>query len=547
MRRGANLTIALDEIPDPFGYGQRAIDFLRSLKHPKSRLPGKAFQLDPWQEDIVRRIYGPCDEYGNRIVQNVVIMVGRGNRKTSLAAALTLLHAHGPEAVPGGEVLFAAVDKKQAKLGLTEATGIIQATWGDVWRKGQAARLSEASSGIRDQSYKNRVLFPNDSFLEALSNDAGSQHGRTPVFALCDEIHAWKKRDLWDVVDTGLTKVDNSLRVTITTAGRGRENLAFEVIDYARKVASGEIDDPSTLAFLYETPVDADWEDESIWPLANPGLAHGYPSLTGMRNKVRVAKHKPAARDAFRQLHLNQWLGYSAAPFVDMQAYDACKGAVDLDDLASMQEPVWVGVDLSTNLDLTAVIMAWGNPDDGINVHAHFFGPETKAAERDADDVPYTHWAEAGLITLTEGAVIDHRQVQEYVEELCATYRIEEIAFDPKSAAVMIANLLEKGIPAIEFPQGAQGMMAPAIKHLERAIIGGKICHDGNPILRWHFDNIAVGRDRHDNIYFHKTKSKDRIDGAVACAMAVGRCAAANTGRSSYDTASDDLEDWAYA
>ena len=106
-------------IPDPLGYGQRAVDFLRSLKHPKSRLPGKAFQLDPWQEEIVRKIYGPVDEHGNRIVQSVVIMVPRGNRKTSLAAALTLLHAHGPEATPGGEVLFAAVDKKQAKLGLT--------------------------------------------------------------------------------------------------------------------------------------------------------------------------------------------------------------------------------------------------------------------------------------------------------------------------------------------------------------------------------------------------------------------------------------------
>ena len=535
------------DIPDPLGYGQRAVDFLRGLKHPKSRKPDKAFQLDPWQEHIVRRIYGPCDEHGNRIVQNVVIMVGRGARKTSLAASLTLLHAHGPEAVPGGEVLFAAVDKKQAKLGLTEATGIIQATWGDIWRKGQAARLGEAATGIRDQSYKNRVLFPNESFLEALSNDAGSQHGRTPVFALCDEIHAWKKRDLWDVVDTGLTKVDNSLRVTITTAGRGRENLAYEVIDYARKVASGEIDDPSTIAFLYETPVDADWTDESIWPLANPGLVHGYPSLTGMRNKARVAKHKPAARDAFRQLHLCQWLGYSASPFLAMTAYDACKGNVDLDDLASMQEPVWVGVDLSTNLDLTAIVMAWGNPDDGFKVHAHFFGPETKAGERDADDVPYTHWAEDGLITLTEGSVIDHRQVQDYVEELCATYRVEEIAFDPKGAAVMIANLLEKGIPVVEFPQGAQGMMAPAIKELERAIIGGKLRHDGNPILRWHFENIAVGRDRHDNIYFHKSKSKDRIDGAVACAMAIGRCAAANTGRSSYDDADDDVEAWAYA
>lgn len=535
------------DIPDPFGYGQRAVDFLCSLKHPKSRLPDQAFQLDPWQEEIVRSIYGPCDKHGNRIAQSVVIMVPRGNRKTSLAAALTLLHTIGPEAVNGGEVLFAASDKKQAKIGLGEAAGVIQATYGDMWKKGQAARMSEAATGIRDQSYKNRILFPNGSFLEALSNDAGTQHGRTPVFALCDEIHAWPKRELWDVIDTGLTKTDNTLRVTITTAGRGQENLAYQVIDEARQIARGDVHDPSVLAFLYETPADADWRDEKVWKAANPGLPHGYPSLTGMRNKARAAERNPAAREAFRQLHLNVWLGHSTTPFVPMPDYDACKSKVDLSDLEASQEPVWIGVDLSTSLDLTAIVMAWGNPDTGFDVHAHFFGPETKVTEREADGVPYAHWAseEGGkLITITDGPVIDYRQVQEHIEELCATYRVEEIAFDPKSGAVMIANLLEAGLPVVEFPQGSQGMMAPAIKELERAIIGRKFRHDGNPALRWHFDNIATAKDRHDNVYFHKTKSKDRIDGAVACAMAVGRCAAANTGRSSYDTVKEWDDAW---
>ncbi|MBN8999562.1 MAG: terminase large subunit, partial [Rhizobiales bacterium] len=130
-------------IPDPFGYGQRAVDYLRSLKHPKSRLPDKAFQLDPWQENIVRRIYGPCDDQGNRVVRNVVILLPRGNRKTSLGAALSLLHTDGPEATPNGEVIFAAADQKQAKLGFREVEGIIGAG-GYMWRKGQASRRFDA-------------------------------------------------------------------------------------------------------------------------------------------------------------------------------------------------------------------------------------------------------------------------------------------------------------------------------------------------------------------------------------------------------------------
>src|SRR5579872_717793 len=109
------------EIPDPFGYGQRAVDFIRSLKHPKSRHPDKKFQLDKWQEKFVRQIYGPCDAQGNRIVRLAILMVPRGNRKTSLGGALSLLHTIGPEAIPTSEVLFAASDQKQAKIGFREA------------------------------------------------------------------------------------------------------------------------------------------------------------------------------------------------------------------------------------------------------------------------------------------------------------------------------------------------------------------------------------------------------------------------------------------
>ncbi|MFN3315162.1 MAG: terminase large subunit, partial [Hyphomonas sp.] len=114
------------EIPDPFGYGERAVTFLRTLRHPKSILPHRAFQLDPWQERIVRRIYGPRHEDGTRITNTVALMLPRGNRKTSLAAALALLHTIGPERRPGGEAIFAAADRKQAGIGFREAAGIIR-------------------------------------------------------------------------------------------------------------------------------------------------------------------------------------------------------------------------------------------------------------------------------------------------------------------------------------------------------------------------------------------------------------------------------------
>lgn len=92
-------------IPDPLGHGERAVTFLRRLRHPNSDAPGRAFQLHAWQERIVRRIYGPRNADGSRIVKTVLLLLPRGNRKTSLAAALALLHLFGPESRPAGQVI----------------------------------------------------------------------------------------------------------------------------------------------------------------------------------------------------------------------------------------------------------------------------------------------------------------------------------------------------------------------------------------------------------------------------------------------------------
>ena len=523
-------------IDDPMGYGDRAVRFLRKLRHPKSRLPGNAFDLPDWQERIVRRIYGPCHDDGRRLVRTVVILLPRGNRKTSLGAALGLLHTIGPENVPGGESLFAASDRKQARIGFEEAMGIVHSFPDEMVKR------------LRPVDSKNRLFNPKKgAFLEAISNDAGTHHGRTPVFTLVDELHAWKKRDLWDVISTGMRKVAGSLKIVITTSGRGQENIAYEIVDYARKVARGEIDDPTMLPILFETPADADWRDEALWHRVNPGLAYGFPDIEGLRAAAREAEHRPGEREAFRQLHLNVWLDHSTDPFVDMMVYDEGAGSVDLDDLEAEQTPCWLAVDLSAVNDLTAIVAAWRDGEDGFAVHPWFFCPADNLRGRaDRDGVPYPEWAEAGHITATPGNVIDYRAVEDRIRELCARFNVQEIAFDPHMGRNMIANLMDDGLPVVEMRQGWV-TMAPAIRELERAIVGRRLRHGGHPVLRWNFANIAVTTDTAGNKAFHKGKSTDRIDGAVASAMAVARCAAGDSSRSSYDDASENFEEWAYA
>ncbi|WP_102960213.1 terminase large subunit [Mangrovicella endophytica] len=518
-------------IPDPLGCGERAVRFLRSLKHPKS---GKAFQLDPWQERTVRRIYGPRKEDGSRIVRTVVLLLPRGNRKTSLAAALGLLHMIGPERVPGGEVIMAASDRKQASIGYNEAKALCLAH-------------PKIAANIRTLDYRNKLVFPKvGSFMEAISADAGTQHGRTPVFVLADELHAHKKRDLWDVLRSGLVKTPGSLLVVATTAGRGQENIAWDIVNDARKIARGEVDDPSILPVLFEATKDDDWTDEEVWRRVNPGLAHGYPDIEGLRQMALEGTRRVGDREAFRQLNLNIWLDHATDPFVEMSVYDEGGGEVDLDDLETSQEPCWLGVDLSSNSDLTCVVAAWRD-GDGYQVWPWFFCPEDRLRERgERDQVPYPAWADDGMIIPTPGNVVDFRKVEDHIRELCARFYVQEVAFDPHLGRVMMANLTEDGLPVVEMRQGWV-TMAPAVKELERAIIGRRFRHGGHPVLRWNVENIEIQTDSAGNRMFHKGKSRDRIDGAVAAAMAVARAAAGDSNRSSYDGDIGPVEEWGYA
>ncbi|WP_406736982.1 terminase large subunit [Thioclava sp. GXIMD4215] len=517
------------EIPDPLGFGERAVRFLRMLKHPKS---GKPFQLDPWQERVVRRIYGPRDEHGRRIVRQVILLLPRGNRKTSLSAALALLHTIGPEHVAGGESIVAASDRKQAKIAYREALGLCQAH-------------AKIKPHVKPLESQNKLVFRKDgSFFEAISSDAGTQHGRTPVFALADELHVHKKRDLWEAIRTGLVKTPGALLVVATTAGRGQENLAWDVIEDARKVARGEVDDPSILPVLFEADRNCDWTDEDVWMMVNPGLRHGYPDLDALRQMALEGSRKVFERESFRQLHLNIWLDHATDPFVEMPIYDEGAGAVDLDDLEATQAPCWLGVDLSSNNDLTAVVAAWKDGEDGYQVHPWFFCPEENLQLRqDVAGVPYVDWAQSGQLTATDGNVVDFRAVEDQIRELCARFNVREIAFDPHLARVMLNTLLEDGLPAVEFRQGWV-TMAPAVKELERAIVGRRFRHGGHPVLRWNFANIEVRTDSAGNRAFHKGKSKDKIDGAVAAAMAVGRAAMDEGGLNTAQPWFDDDDMW---
>lgn len=520
----------VENIPDPRGRGEAAVRWLRMLKHPKSRLPGRAFQLDPWQEAVIRRIYGPRHPDGTRIVRRVVLLLPRGNRKTSLGAAITLLHLVGPEREPGGLIISAASAHEQAMELFNEAKLIVTHD-----------RRLDRNLSVRD--YVSRISYEKaGTRYIAIASDGKVQHGKTPNVVIADELHAWEGRPglkQWEALDSALVKVPGTLMLVASTAGRGQENLAWNTVEYAIKVQKGEIDDPATLPVIFMAEPEDDWQDEALWHAVNPGLAHGYPDLEAYRDKARKAQHSPFDRDSFLQFNLNRWLDQSTSPFVDMHVYDRGAHEVDLEEFEMVQEPCWLGVDLSKNEDLTVVVAAWRD-GDGYRVWAWFFCPEDNLRARsERHGVDYITWAQEGFIIPTPGNTVDLRTVEDHIRELAARFNVREVAFDPTYGRTMMASLVEDGIPAVEFRQGWVSM-APAVKELERAILSGGFIHGAHPVLRWNFSNIQVETDKAGNRMFHKGRSGNKIDGAVAAAMAVARAA---TGEDQFITNADWFSD----
>jgi phage terminase large subunit-like protein len=216
-----------------------------------------------------------------------------------------------------------------------------------------------------------------------------------------------------------------------------------------------------------------------------------------------------------------------------MPQWDA--GAVAIAPTALRGRRCFVGVDLSSTRDLTAVVAVFPDDAGGFDVLPGFFVPEDTLSERvRRDRVPYDVWARAGFLTLTSGNTIDQDAIEARIRELAEHYQVESIGIDPWAAARLLPRLQADGLPAVPVPQTMRELSA-ATKALEAAVLAGKLRHGGHPVLRWCASNVTVATDHNENVKPSKKKSTERIDGISALVIALNRALPAITG-SVYDS-----------
>lgn len=484
---------------------QRVIAFIESLPVTKGFGAGERICLDQFQIDWIEGIYQD-DETGERAVRTGLLSVARGNGKTVICAALCLAHLIGPESEPRGECYSAAATRDQSALIFAEMEAIILAT---PW---MAARLNL-------QRFHKRIEDSlTGSIYRALASDGGSVHGLASSFVVCDELAQWKRRELFDVLRTSLGKRREPLMLVIGTQSPHAENVMSEMVDYAGRIASGEIEDRSFHGAVYAVPDDADPFDPANWPLANPALGK-FRSERELRDEAERARRMPTFEPAFRNLYLNQRV--DAEPkAINPAEWEACGAPVDVTALAGRR--CYGGLDLSSTRDLSALVLYF--PDDGGAVLSFSWCPKDNLAEREeVDRVPYRTWAKQGHIAATPGRAIDKRFIAAALGQIASRFDVRGIAFDRFAFVDLQVILNSEGVtlPLVEWGQGFRSM-GPAVDAFETAMLSGQLRHAMHPLLRWCAGNMIYETDPAGARKPSKNRSIDRIDPMVALIMACG-------------------------
>jgi phage terminase large subunit-like protein len=476
--------------------GQRNIRWIE--EHciiPEGQFVGLPVVLRDWQQEELLKIYD--NPNGTR---TAILSFGRKNAKTTFSAFLLLLHLCGPEAKVNSQLCSTALSRDQAAILFALAAKIVR-----------MSPLLRDFVGVRDHA---KQLYCPDlgTLYRALSSDASTNFGASPIFSVHDELGQviGPRSPLYEAVETGAGAHEKPLSIIISTQAPTSADLLSILIDDAI-----EGKDPHTVVSLHTAPMDADPFDVETIKLANPAFGD-FLNADEVMKTAASAERMPSRESSYRNLILNQRVD-ATSPFVSKSVWDSCN-----DEPAPIAGPLYGGLDLSARTDLTALVLV--HEVDGVwQTHSYFWTPEDGVRDRaQRDRVPYDVWVKEGWLRTTPGATIDYAEIAKEIEEIIDGNRVAAIAYARWSIDLMKRELEKIGLPLPLVPHG-QGYkdMSPALDSLEAELLSGKIAHGGHPVQTMCAANAVVQSDPSGNRKLAKDKSNGRIDGMVALAMAI--------------------------
>ena len=489
-------------------FPQHVLDFCLTLRHTKGPLAGELIELAPFQIFLICGVYGFRNKIdrSKRMVSDVILYIPRKAGKSTLTAVIGLYELRFGEA--GAEVFTLATNREQATIVFDAAKGLVE------------GMLPELSSEFHLSKFEIKKYGDSQSMFKALSRDTKKTgDGKNPSCVIVDEAAQIVDRNAIEVLHSGMVARQNPLRIYITTASFTKETKFYEDMAMFQAILHGEAtDNPKWFGLLYGLDPQDDWRDPTSWLKANP--MHGISVFDdAIKQRAEEAKHKPASLNEFLCKTLNIFVSANAA-WIDRALWE---DKVCL--IKEVREPdaVFIGFDLAATRDLNAVCTLKRFAADDYEAEFKFFLPEEgfNFVPKHYQDI-FRAAIKSNILKLTEGNVMDDREVSEYIKQQVNRYQMtKEIGYDAYNAASLVARLHDEGMPIKKVGQGMAVLNNPS-KQVEKLILNKSIKHDGNPFLAWQLGNCEVFTDVNGNIKVRKNSADTaaKVDGIIAMIIA---------------------------
>lgn len=477
--------------------GLRPIHFIEKYcKQSKGKWAGKPIKLELFQKAFIEALFGFVDkDTGLRKYKKGALFIGRKNGKSTMDSGLAnyMLTKDGEG---GAEIYSVATKRDQAKV---------------VWEESKKMIKKSPVLNKRMRCLIGGIYYDyNDSFFRALASDSNSLDGLNSFFVVADEVHAWRDKNLLDVMYDSMSAREQPMLLETSTMGTIRESVFDNEYGYFSDLINGKITDETVLPVIYELDDPSEWQNEESWYKANPSLGV-IKNVKDLRDKVIRAKNNPTELTNLlckdfnvRQTDMTTWLTFEQLN--NESKYEEFKDCYCIG-----------GCDLSSTTDLTcATLLAY--QDNEIKIKQMYFLPSKNLQLKiEEDKIPYDKWLEQGWLRLSDGAKVDYSDVTKWFVEQVQEYDLRPlwVGYDSWNAQYWHDEMVDQGFDMVEVRQGAKTMSMP-MKQLKADLIEKKVNYNNNPILKWCLSNLSIKQDENENIRPVKEKSRQRIDGAVS-------------------------------
>lgn len=498
--------------------GGRACQFQELLCHIKGEWAKPIYEegmvryakirLEDWQIFCEFNLFGWLHQTtGLRRFRRSYEEVARKNAKSTRAAGRCLYLAFADDE-PGAQVYSAATTGEQAREVFDTAREMV-------------LRDSEFRERFGVTVGRHDITCPSTaSSFKILNAEASTQDGLNVHGAAVDEVHAHKKRDLWDVIESADGARSQPLISAITTAGKDTGGICFELRSYTIKVLEGTHQDETWFGVIYTIDEGDDWKDPNVWRKANPnlGISAKLDKLEATRTKALAT---PSSRGNFLTKHLNVWTN-AGTNWMDMEKWHACADR-SLRAEQFKDEECYAGVDLAEKHDFAANVKVFRRSDTWY-VCTRLYYNET--ALQESKTAQLQGWVDEGYVKVNPGNLTDFDEISKDLKEDRSIHDLREVAYDPKLSSYWARKQLEEGLPMVEIPQRSVFFTEP-LQEVFALVLAGKLKHDGNPVMSWMVGNLVVMTSKYNELKSPtKNREEDKIDGAIAMLMALGRAMA---------------------